>query len=216
MTNKTRETDVFCLQLESCFVVFGGSMNAFKHLKTILIHKKWVFYFARKLGIGWQGFWHDMSKFSPVEFFESIKYYTGTRSPIDVCKEINGYSGAWLHHKGRNPHHYEYWQDNFDKGGQPLRMPVKYLKELICDYLAAGRAYKGAEFDFKSEWEWWQGKNRNKLAMHKDTWEVVDYVLSMLYIKFDRKHLEDLTKSDWILFRQIVESALQNCISYCK
>ena len=77
-------------------------MNSFKHFKKILIHKRYVFFFARKLGIGWQGFWHDMSKFSPVEFWESVKYYQGTSSPIDAAKADMGYSMAWLHHKGHN------------------------------------------------------------------------------------------------------------------
>lgn len=77
-------------------------MTALKHFKKILIHKKYVFFFARKLRIGWQGFWHDMSKFSPTEFFESVKYYQGTSSPIDAAKADMGYSMAWLHHTGHN------------------------------------------------------------------------------------------------------------------
>ena len=183
-------------------------MIALKHLKTILTHKKWVFFFARKLGIGWQGFWHDMSKFSPTEFMESIKYYTGTRSPIDVCKEQNGYSKAWLHHKGRNPHHYEYWQDNFDKGGEPLKMPDKYVKEMICDYLAAGKAYMKDSFTFQAEWEWWGNKNKNKLAMHPDNWIVINTVLANLSIHFETRAVEDFDHRDWIYFRRLVKKVL--------
>lgn len=112
------------------------------HLRTVLTHKKWVFYYCCKAGIPLQGLVHDLSKFSPTEFMESINYYTGTHSPIDECKKKNGVSYAWMHHKGRNPHHYEYWQDNFDKGGQPIKMPYKYAVELLCDYLGAGRAYQ--------------------------------------------------------------------------
>lgn len=78
-------------------------MNSFKHFNKILIHKKYVFFFARKLGIGWQGFWHDMSKFSPVEFWESVKYYQGTSSPIDAAKADMGYSMAWWLNKTKNP-----------------------------------------------------------------------------------------------------------------
>ncbi len=183
-------------------------MVALKHLKTILTHKKWVFFFARKLGIGWQGFWHDMSKFSPTEFFESIKYYTGTRSPIDVCKEKNGYSMAWLHHKGRNPHHYEYWQDNFDRGGEPLKMPDKYVEEMICDYLAAGKAYMRDSFTFQAEWEWWMNKNKNKLAMQSDNWSVINTVLANLSVHFETKAVEDFTHRDWTYFRRLVKKVL--------
>ena len=183
-------------------------MIALKHLKTILTHKKWVFFFARKLRIGWQGFWHDMSKFSPTEFMESIKYYTGTRSPIDVCKEQNGYSKAWLHHKGRNPHHYEYWQDNFDKGGEPVRMPDKYVKEMICDYLAAGKAYMRDSFTFQAEWEWWLNKNKNRIAMHPDNWRVINTVLENLSVHFDTKEVEDFDHRDWNYFYRLVKKVL--------
>lgn len=183
-------------------------MKALKHLKTILTHKHYVFYFARKLGIGWQGFWHDMSKFSPVEFWESVKYYTGTRSPIDTCKEDKGYSLAWLHHKGHNKHHYEHWQDNFDKGGEALRMPDKYVKEMICDYLAAGRAYKGKDFDFNCEHIWWVNKKKNPLAMHPAQFYVVDKVLSILNTKFGSKRISELDRDDWKYFRMLVENTI--------
>lgn len=183
-------------------------MIALKHFNTIMTHKKWVFYFARKLGIGWQGFWHDMSKFSPTEFCESIRYYTGTSSPIDECKKANGYSMAWLHHKGRNAHHYEHWQDNFDRGGEPLRMPDKYVREMICDYLAAGRAYKGKEFHFASEWQWWLNKNKNNIAMHPENWKVVNQVLSDLNDSFGTKRIEDMSAHNWMHFKHIVDRAL--------
>ena len=140
--------------------------NFFKHFKTVLIHKFWVFRYCCLFGIHWRGLVHDLSKFSPTEFLESIKYYTGTKSPIDTCKEINGYSRAWLHHKGRNKHHYEYWQDNFDSGGTPLQMPYKESVEMLCDYLGAARAYMGKSFTYEKEKEWWANKKSKPLAMH--------------------------------------------------
>ena len=79
------------------------------HLKTVHMHRKYVRKFCFMCGLYYQGLVHDLSKYSPTEFGESIKYYTGTRSPIDVCKEKNDYSEAWFHHRGRNKHHYEYW-----------------------------------------------------------------------------------------------------------
>ena len=72
-----------------------------------------------------------------------------------------------MHHKGRNKHHYEYWQDNFDNGGNPIEMPLKYKKEMLCDFLGAGRAYYGKDFTYAKEWEWWKGKLAKPLAMHK-------------------------------------------------
>lgn len=121
-----------------------------------------------------------MSKFSPTEFWESVRYYQGNRSPIDACKEDNGISKAWLHHKGRNKHHYEYWVDNFDKGGAPLKMPYKDALEMLCDYLGAGRAYMGKDFSYEKEYEWWLKKCEKPLAMHPQTKMYISTSLHLL------------------------------------
>lgn len=139
----------------------------FGHLWMIIKHKYWVFYYSCKLGIPWQGFFHDFSKFHPIEFFESVKYYTGKKSPIVSCKEDRGYSLAWQHHKGHNPHHYEYWLDNFDKGTSPLIIPFNYVLEMTCDWLAAGKTYQGKNFNYKDELEWWKKKREEvSKSMH--------------------------------------------------
>ena len=96
---------------------------------------------------------------------------------VNACKKANGYSKAWLHHKGRNSHHYEYWQDNFDRGGEALQMPFEDALELICDYLAAGRAY-GSNFTYSGEYQWWKSKTANPIAMHPQTKLFVEYMLS--------------------------------------
>ena len=183
-------------------------MKWFKHLKTVLTHKYWVWTFGRKFGIGWQTFWHDMSKFNPIEFGESVKYWTGTRSPIDVCKEKNGVSMAWMHHKGRNPHHYEYWQDNFDMGGHPVKMPDKYRKEMLCDYLAAGRAYKGKAFTLHDEYAWWRNKKSKPLAMHPSTFEYIDSCMEYFNRLCGDKTLDKITKDEWKLLKREVDRLL--------
>lgn len=155
-------------------------MKVWKHFKKIMVHKYWVAKYAFRVGIPWQGITHDLSKLSPIEFWESVKYYQGNSSPIDACKKANGYSMAWLHHKGRNPHHYEYWQDNFDHGGNPLIMPYKYTIEMLCDYLAAGRAYMGKEFTYEAELQWWLKKNENGIAMHPVNKQFITVVLEIL------------------------------------
>lgn len=142
-------------------------INLFRHFKKICTHKYWVFYYCCKAGIPIQGILHDLSKFSPVEFFESVKYYQGTSSPINAAREAKGYSNAWLHHKGRNKHHYEYWVDKFEEGGIPLEIPLKYKKEMICDYISAGKAYYGKNFTPQKEYEWWQNKKIKPLIMHE-------------------------------------------------
>ena len=144
--------------------------NCFGHLKTILIHKYWVFYYGCKLGIPIRAFFHDFSKFHPIEFFESVKYYQGGKSsPINAAKADKGYSLAWQHHKGRNPHHYEYWTDRYDTGVVPIKMPFKYVVEMIADYLGAARAYMGKDFTLKKELEWWSNKLNNSMMMHEET-----------------------------------------------
>lgn len=118
--------------------------KVFKHLKTICKHKYYVFQECKACGILWQGIIHDLSKFSPQEFITSVKYYQGYRSPIDAEKEDIGYSKAWLHHKGHNKHHWEYWTD-FDKLGNIIAcdIPLKYVIEMVCDWIGASKAYMG-------------------------------------------------------------------------
>ncbi len=154
--------------------------NFVNHFKTVCKHKYWVLVFCVKAGIPIQGIMHDLSKFSPSEFLESVKYYQGNRSPIDACKEENGYSGAWMHHKGRNKHHYEYWQDNFDGGGEPIQIPFKYALEMVCDYLGAGKAYHGKNFTPDKELDWWNGKKSKPLAMHPQTKIFVDLMMNKM------------------------------------
>lgn len=152
-------------------------MKFFKHLKTVLIHKYYVFIYMVRCGYIWRGITHDMSKFSWTEFSESVKYYNGKRSPIDECKKENGYSLAWLHHRGRNKHHYEYWVDYLDDGGIPIEMPRKYVIELICDWIAAGRTYAhnaGKKFTYADELEYVKWK-LGIAKMHKNT---KSYILS--------------------------------------
>ena len=156
----------------------------FGHIRNILVHKWWVFYYACKFGIPWRGFMHDWSKFHPTEFFESVKYYQGDSSPIPYCKLVNGVSYAWQHHKGHNPHHYEYWIDNFDKGyGKPTyhKIPYEYLMEMMADWFAAGKTYHGKSFKAKDEVEWWHNK-KHIIALAEPTKDFIE--LFMQDVKF--------------------------------
>lgn len=135
--------------------------NSWLHFKKICIHKFWVAHYCFKCGLYWQGITHDLSKFSWTEFWESVKYYQGTSSPINAAKAHKGFSLAWQHHKGRNPHHYEYWTDNYDAGTTTIEMPYKYAVELVCDYLGAARAYMGDAFTYTGELKWWRMKAKS-------------------------------------------------------
>ena len=86
-------------------------MDFWRHLKTVQRHRRLVRQYCFRLGLYWQGLTHDLSKFSPVEFWAGVKYFQGDRSPNDAQRRDKGYSASWMHHKGRNRHHFEYWID---------------------------------------------------------------------------------------------------------
>lgn len=117
-------------------------MHLWKHFKTVCKHRWVVFRECARCGIPWRGLVHDLSKFSPEEFIPSAKHFQGTKSPIEAEKDKYGYSKAWLHHKGHNKHHWEYWTD-FDRQGKvvPVPIPVKYVIEMVCDWVGAGMVY---------------------------------------------------------------------------
>ena len=128
--------------------------NVIGHFNTVTKHRWEVFKLCLKAGIPIRGILHDLSKYSPVEFFEGVKYYQGgTETPIAKERELNGYSKAWLHHKGRNKHHHEYWYDYISPDETPL-MPYKYIVEMICDNLAAGLVYNGKNWTRSSQLEY--------------------------------------------------------------
>lgn len=121
----------------------------FKHLHTVNVHRWEVFKLSLKVGIPFRGLVHDLSKYSFEEFFESVRYYKitkGNYSPLRASKEDNGYSKAWLHHKGRNKHHYEYWYDPAAPEPTPI-IPFKYMLEMICDRVAASKTYNKGNYN---------------------------------------------------------------------
>lgn len=174
----------------------------FHHFKTITTHHFYVQHYCFMCGLYVQGLFHDLSKLSLAEFGESVKYYSGDRSPIDNCKDVNEYSLAWFHHRGRNKHHYEYWYDRFDTGGHACKMPWKYALEMVCDYLGAGAAYAGSydKFSIEGEIAWWE--NKKKVAkMHEAGIWLVDTMFAHMQ-KYgidatlkDRRYLRSLKKA---------------------
>jgi hypothetical protein len=118
--------------------------NYWKHFKTVITHKYYVFMEMKDCGLYWQGLIHDLSKFSPVEF-KQAKYYRGNGSPIDAEKKELGYSESWLHHFHNNKHHWEYWYDVTT--GKLAPIPEKYLKEMVCDIIGASKAYNGKNWN---------------------------------------------------------------------
>ena len=120
-------------------------IKAWEHFKTITKHKILVMQGCFKVGLYRQGILHDLSKYSPEEFLVGVKYYQGDRSPNNAEREAIGYSSAWLHHKGRNKHHYEYWIDYSTKeikgGIAPAPMPKRYAPSSFPLEAVADQAY---------------------------------------------------------------------------
>ena len=156
-------------------------MQAWKHFKTITHHKWLVMLGCFKVGLYRQGITHDLSKYTPTEFWNGARYFQGTRSPNAAEREDKGYSEAWMHHKGRNRHHYEYWQDVNLRSGiyEPVPMPRKYLVEMVMDRRAASMIYKGKNYTSASAYEYFiRSDERN--WMHPQTKQELDFLLTML------------------------------------
>lgn len=155
-------------------------MNKFwGHLSTITIHKFNVMKVCFSCGLYKQGILHDLSKYSLTEFVPGVKYFQGNRSPIDKEKEIFGYSEGWLHHKGRNKHHWEYWTDFKSGILYPTPMPKKYIAEMFCDRVAACKTYQKSAYTDASAFIYFD-TNRDKLQLTKETEYDIDFLLRHL------------------------------------
>ncbi len=156
-------------------------MHPLKHFKTITHHKLLVMAGCFRVGLYWQGICHDLSKYSPKEFWTGAKYYRGDRSPNGVERQEKGYSEAWMHHKGRNRHHYEYWTDMSPVTHcyESVPMPRKYLAEMVIDRIAACKNYQGKAYTDGSALEYLNGSHERKL-LHPQTKRELSYILEML------------------------------------
>lgn len=174
-------------------------MKVWKHFCTITRHKYLVMKYCFRVGLYKQGLLHDLSKYSPTEFLVGCKYYQGNRSPNNAEREKKGYSSAWLHHKGRNKHHYEYWIDYGLESGQGLcgmRMPDRYIYEMFLDRIAASKIYKKEKYTDRSPLEYYR-KGMADSFMHPHTKEVLEHLLIMLAEKGEKTTLAYLRKEIW-------------------
>ena len=156
-------------------------MHPIRHFRTITRHRHKVIANCFRAGIGWQGLFHDLSKYSPTEFWPGARYYQGTRSPNEIEREKYGYSPAWLHHKGRNRHHFEYWTDYnpAERRVMPVIMPLRYVAEMFCDRVAASKIYQGAAYTQTHPLEYYlRGKPRR--VIHPQTAALLEEWLTCL------------------------------------
>ncbi len=153
----------------------------FGHLWVIMRHRRKVIGHCYKAGVLWQGLTHDLSKFAPTEFLCGVKYFQGFRSPNDAQREENGYSAAWMHHKGRNRHHFEYWTDYDAKTKQivPIEMPKKYVAEMFCDRLAASKIYNGKNYTDAHPLDYFV-KAKGVRVIHSATSDLLEHLLTLL------------------------------------
>ena len=167
-------------------------IKGWKHLCTILHHKNLVRAGCFKIGLYKQGLLHDMSKYTPTEFLVGCKYYQGTMSPNNAEREDKGYSAAWLHHKGRNKHHMEYWIDygvGDGRDGQKthrgicgMKMPIKYVAEMYVDRVSASKNYQRDKFKLDSPLQYYL-KGRKYYILNEDTKAMLELLLVMLAVK---------------------------------
>ena len=159
-------------------------MHPIEHFKTITRHRNLVCKYCFRLGLISQGLCHDLSKYSPAEFITGAKYYQGSRSPNDAERKANGVSMAWLHHKGRNRHHFEYWIDyclredgSVYMGG--CKMPLRYVAEMFCDRIAACRIYLGEKYTDAAPYDYYV-RSKPHILIHPETGEEIETMLRVL------------------------------------
>ncbi|MBR3844128.1 MAG: catalase [Clostridia bacterium] len=156
-------------------------MNWYKHFSTITKHRHQVIRHCAKAGIFWQGLRHDLSKYTPTEFFNGVRNFQGYRSPNEQERETKGFSEAWMHHKGRNRHHFEYWTDYNPKTKrvEPVPMPTRYVAEMFCDRLAASKIYNKENYTPHQPLDYFiKGKPRR--IIHPETSDLLEGWLTLL------------------------------------
>ena len=163
-------------------------MKPLQHFMTITRHRILVMKGCFRVGLYWQGLVHDLSKYSAVEFWNGAKYYQGTRSPNTLEREDKGYSESWMHHKGRNRHHYEYWTDmnRQTRNYESIPMPRKYLVEMVMDRRAACIVYQGKDYTPASAYDYFD-TSREKELMHPRTRQELYFLLAMLRDRGERE-----------------------------
>ena len=167
-------------------------MKIKEHFQTITYHRQLVMKYCFRVGLYWQGLTHDLSKYSPTEFLVGAKYFQGDRSPNNAEKEAKGYSSSWLHHKGRNKHHFEYWMDytmpgTSDQLLEGVKMPVRYVVEMFMDRIAACKVYQKDAYTDASPLEYHERSKRVKQIMHPETIDLIEKLMKMLAEEGEKK-----------------------------
>ena len=180
-------------------------MKAYQHFKTITYHKWLVMKGCFSIGLYKQGICHDLSKYSPTEFFVGARFFQGDRSPNNAEREKKGYSASWLHHKGRNKHHYEYWIDysvKDIKGGMvPAPMPIKYILEMMMDRIAASKVYAKDSYTHHNPLAYYKS-GRDFAPLHEKTKNTLELFLLILD-SYGEKEMVRFMKKDILPYEKM-------------
>lgn len=85
---------------------------------------------------------------------------------------------------------------DFDHGGKSIEMPIKYKKEMLCDFLGAGRAYYGKDFSYPKEYDFWIDRKSKPMAMHPNDTNFITKYLSLLATQDDDKYVFSLLRKE--------------------
>lgn len=137
-----------------------------QYLKYVLRHKWYVFLAGLKIGVPiFILIFHDWDKFMPDEWFPYARTFYKPNGEKQYKPDGTGFDVAWLKHQNRNKHHWQYWMITWDKGNtECLPMPDVYRREMLADWLGAGKAITGK--DNLEDWYW---ANRDNIKVHPET-----------------------------------------------
>jgi len=149
-----------------------------QYLSYVLRHKWFVLVECWKMGIFWRGLVHDLSKFTPAEWFPYVRYFYGdggtreSKGDYNVDDTPQDFEMAWNHHQKANDHHWQYWVRFGDDGTvKVLPMPPKARAEMLCDWRGAGRALG------KPDTLAWYSANLSKMILYPETRAWIEWKL---------------------------------------
>ena len=178
-----------------------------EHFHTITAHKLLVAGYCFRMGLYRQGLMHDLSKYSPTEFLEGARYWQGNRSPNNAEREATGVSLAWLHHKGRNKHHFEYWIDygiNCDTIIKGVPIPRRYIAEMVADRISASRVYLGDAYSDRESYLYFTRRGDHLWFVHPQVKNDLLYLLGMLSEKGEERTIRYI-RFQYLKGRQVPE-----------
>jgi len=111
-------------------------MKYLRYLLYILKHKWYVGKVCFTDGLWIHAITHDLSKFSPREFFAYADKFYGkpTANAREEKRRELRFQKAWNHHQNRNKHHWNYWVAVNGSKQEPVPMPMRYIYQMIADW----------------------------------------------------------------------------------